>query len=175
MKICLLNAHLFAPHDSKSVGKEDANESFDAKKLLDLSDVELIQFADELEDYDLGEMHRKFENIAKILEQRKDKRVETRIGEKYNHFLCPISSSLIKDPVQAADDFTYDRQNIERWFQKSSKSPMTNLPISKHLSINQFAKQSLEDAMAEETKKFSTVPAGSRKRKRREEARAEED
>ena len=33
------------------------------------------------------------------------------------------------DPVRASDDKIYDREAIEQWFTKSSKSPLTNLPL----------------------------------------------
>jgi len=29
--------------------------------------------------------------------------------------LCPVSSELMEDPVLTADNFTYERRNIERW------------------------------------------------------------
>lgn len=30
--------------------------------------------------------------------------------------LCPISNELMDDPVMTADNFTYERKNIERWY-----------------------------------------------------------
>ena len=30
--------------------------------------------------------------------------------------LCPISGELMEDPVLTADNFTYERRNIERWY-----------------------------------------------------------
>eukprot|EP00270_Netrium_digitus_P008888 TRINITY_DN2687_c0_g1_i2.p1 TRINITY_DN2687_c0_g1~~TRINITY_DN2687_c0_g1_i2.p1 ORF type:complete len:819 (-),score=207.79 TRINITY_DN2687_c0_g1_i2:115-2490(-) len=40
-------------------------------------------------------------------------------------FICPLSKERMKDPVVAADGFTYERKHIEEWFSSSSLSPMT--------------------------------------------------
>jgi len=40
----------------------------------------------------------------------------------------------MKDPVIAADGFTYERSAIEAWLQKKSTSPMTNSPLE-HLNL----------------------------------------
>lgn len=34
-----------------------------------------------------------------------------------NHFLCPISLDLMKDPVTLSSGITYDRENIETWLE----------------------------------------------------------
>lgn len=41
-------------------------------------------------------------------------------------FLCPITNKIMKDPVKAADGYTYERRAIRRWFRKKRSSPMTN-------------------------------------------------
>ncbi|CAL0322285.1 unnamed protein product [Lupinus luteus] len=33
-----------------------------------------------------------------------------------NHFMCPISLDLMKDPVTLSTGITYDRENVEKWF-----------------------------------------------------------
>ncbi|KAF2309142.1 hypothetical protein GH714_000804 [Hevea brasiliensis] len=44
-----------------------------------------------------------------------------------NHFLCPISLDLMKDPVTLSSGFTYDRSNIEAWLQAGNFTcPVTN-------------------------------------------------
>lgn len=47
-----------------------------------------------------------------------------------HEFYCCISQDIMQDPVKTIDNFTYDRSSIERWFQKSSKSPLTGLTLS---------------------------------------------
>ncbi|XP_048094299.1 WD repeat, SAM and U-box domain-containing protein 1-like isoform X1 [Alosa alosa] len=47
-----------------------------------------------------------------------------------DEFLCPITQEVLKDPVIAADGFSYEREAIERWIgTKNRTSPMTNLPL----------------------------------------------
>jgi len=43
---------------------------------------------------------------------------------------CHISSDIMDDPVKTVDGFTYERKNIERWFQTNDKLPLTNLVLS---------------------------------------------
>eukprot|EP00415_Alexandrium_ostenfeldii_P003643 UN3643 len=42
-------------------------------------------------------------------------------------FRCPISHDVMRDPVVAADGFTYERASIERWLTDHSTSPLPNL------------------------------------------------
>ncbi|KAF4633485.1 hypothetical protein G7Y89_g4628 [Cudoniella acicularis] len=44
-------------------------------------------------------------------------------------FLCPISQELMNDPVNTCDGFTFERNNIERWFQIRQSSPLTGLSL----------------------------------------------
>jgi serine/threonine protein kinase len=44
-------------------------------------------------------------------------------------FICPISASVMEDPVICCDGFSYERASIEHWLAMSDRSPMTNLPL----------------------------------------------
>ncbi|XP_051562234.1 WD repeat, SAM and U-box domain-containing protein 1 isoform X1 [Myxocyprinus asiaticus] len=47
-----------------------------------------------------------------------------------DEYLCPITREIMKDPVIAADGYSYEREAIESWITtKSRTSPMTNLPL----------------------------------------------
>lgn len=47
-----------------------------------------------------------------------------------DEFLCPITREIMKDPVIAADGYSYEREAIESWINtKNRTSPMTNLPL----------------------------------------------
>ncbi|XP_056888886.1 WD repeat, SAM and U-box domain-containing protein 1-like [Takifugu flavidus] len=47
-----------------------------------------------------------------------------------DEFLCPITREMMKDPVIAADGYSYERDSIESWLRgKNRSSPMTNLPL----------------------------------------------
>ncbi|CAN9497805.1 unnamed protein product [Ophioblennius macclurei] len=51
-------------------------------------------------------------------------------SEAPDEFLCPITRELMKDPVIAADGFSYERESMEGWIRgKKKTSPMTNLPL----------------------------------------------
>ena len=43
-----------------------------------------------------------------------------------DEFKCPISKSIMKDPVIAADGFTYDRSFMETHLRNSNRSPLNN-------------------------------------------------
>lgn len=44
-----------------------------------------------------------------------------------NHFRCPISLDLMKDPVILSSGITYDRENIEKWIESGNQTcPVTN-------------------------------------------------
>eukprot|EP00982_Pelagococcus_subviridis_P002575 19664-Pelagococcus_subviridis.AAC.2 len=46
-------------------------------------------------------------------------------------FHCPITQSVMRDPVIAVDGHTYERRAIEEWFSRGrSTSPVTNLRVS---------------------------------------------
>ncbi|KAI3800067.1 hypothetical protein L1987_35375 [Smallanthus sonchifolius] len=47
-----------------------------------------------------------------------------------NHFRCPIFKDVMVDPCVAADGYTYERRAIEKLFEESDISPMTNLPLT---------------------------------------------
>ena len=67
-----------------------------------------------------------------------------------SEFLCPISHSLMTDPVVLADGFTYERSSIERWFKLGKKtSPMTgfaleNTRLTSNFLIRSMIKKVLE-------------------------------
>ncbi|KAM9631512.1 WD repeat, SAM and U-box domain-containing protein 1 isoform 3-T3 [Morphnus guianensis] len=47
-----------------------------------------------------------------------------------DEFLCPITRELMKDPVIAADGYSYEREAMENWIStRRRSSPMTNLPL----------------------------------------------
>lgn len=50
-----------------------------------------------------------------------------------DHFRCPISLNLMKDPVTAPTGITYDRESIERWLDMgNSTCPVTNMALNCH-------------------------------------------
>ena len=49
--------------------------------------------------------------------------------EPPEHFVCPISSDLMVDPVMCADGHCYDRACIEAWLADHDTSPLTGAPL----------------------------------------------
>ena len=49
--------------------------------------------------------------------------------EPPEHFVCPISSDLMVDPVMCADGHCYDRAYIEAWLADHDTSPLTGAPL----------------------------------------------
>ncbi|GAF82362.1 unnamed protein product, partial [marine sediment metagenome] len=58
-------------------------------------------------------------------------------------FICPISLTVMGNPVIAEDGFTYDRTSITTWFAKHDTSPKTNEVIGKLLIPNKDLKSEI--------------------------------
>jgi len=56
----------------------------------------------------------------------------------FDLFICPITHDVMREPVVAADGFTYERTAIEEWFRTSSKSPVSGeILTSRRVYTNQ--------------------------------------
>ncbi|XP_078142077.1 WD repeat, SAM and U-box domain-containing protein 1 isoform X2 [Centroberyx gerrardi] len=67
---------------------------------------------------------------GRLLRKIEALKVEQSGSEAPDEFLCPITRELMKDPVIAADGYSYEREAIESWIRtKNKSSPMTNLPL----------------------------------------------
>ncbi|XP_030643169.1 WD repeat, SAM and U-box domain-containing protein 1 [Chanos chanos] len=67
-----------------------------------------------------GKVLRKIEELKQVLEG----------SDVPDEFVCPITREVMKDPVMAADGYSYEREAIESWLKtKNPCSPMTNLPL----------------------------------------------
>ncbi|KAM4631175.1 WD repeat, SAM and U-box domain-containing protein 1 [Polymixia lowei] len=65
--------------------------------------------------------------VLRKVEELKGASVCTGIPDE---FLCPITRELMREPVIAADGYSYEREAIESWIKtKNRSSPMTNLPL----------------------------------------------
>ena len=67
------------------------------------------------------------------------------------HLVCPLSHQLFDDPVTTALGYTYERNEIEKWFAKHDTDPVTNNRVnSKELVQN----RGIVSAVAEYKKKL---------------------
>ena len=63
---------------------------------------------------------------------------------------CPITQTLMEDPVITVDGHTYERELIETWFQQGKNtSPLTNLPLNNLMLIPNLALKKLICSMKE--------------------------
>lgn len=62
-------------------------------------------------------------------------------------FACPITHELMRDPVIAADGYSYEREAIQFWFDSGNDtSPMTNLQLPHtRLVANQTLRIAIEN------------------------------
>ena len=74
------------------------------------------------------------EGTRRVEQELKRREVEKALEETNDLFVCPVSQALMKDPVVAADGYTYERASIEEWIRQAGgrtpKSPSTNLPLA---------------------------------------------
>jgi len=54
-------------------------------------------------------------------------------------FLCPITHSIMSDPVLASDGRTYEREAIIEWLEKHSTSPVTREELTSTALISNYA------------------------------------
>lgn len=74
--------------------------------------------------------------------------VATEDDGRPSEHLCPITYEVMKDPVVAADGYSYERRAIERYFRGpgNARSPMTGLPLpNKTVVPNQALKIMIND------------------------------
>ena len=75
------------------------------------------------------------------------KNLEAMKVEIPNHFLCPISLDLMKDPVTLSSGITYDRESIETWLEAGNFTcPVTNQNLR---SFDQIPNHSLRKMIQE--------------------------
>ncbi|KAE8873449.1 hypothetical protein PTNB73_00081 [Pyrenophora teres f. teres] len=103
--------------------------------------------------------------VQKVIQQAEKDRPSFEVPREY---CCHISNEIMEDPVMTADDYTYDRRNIERWLQSNQRSPLTNLIlVSKYLRPNVRIKEeivsyiSCADIISTHQKPKTTISASS--------------
>ncbi|XP_031446703.1 WD repeat, SAM and U-box domain-containing protein 1 isoform X2 [Phasianus colchicus] len=116
-----VSAWLCARGFAELVGLFKAN-NIDGKELLNLTRESLTN---ELKIESLGLRSK----ILQKIEELRIKTVSVSVAVP-DEFLCPITRELMKDPVIAADGYSYEKEAIENWISnKRRSSPMTNLPL----------------------------------------------
>ncbi|CAF0907087.1 unnamed protein product [Adineta ricciae] len=65
---------------------------------------------------------------------------------------CCITKEIFREPVLAADGFTYEREAILNWFEQSSRSPMTNEELENKELKHNHAMKSILRSLSETNK-----------------------
>ncbi len=66
-----------------------------------------------------------------------------------DEFLCPITLTLMSDPVIGSDGYTYERAAITQWLRTNPHSPMTRQPLAvSSLKPNYALKSAIERFIA---------------------------
>uniref|UniRef100_H2LHA4 WD repeat, SAM and U-box domain-containing protein 1 n=1 Tax=Oryzias latipes TaxID=8090 RepID=H2LHA4_ORYLA len=67
---------------------------------------------------------------SKVLRKVEELKSDSVCSGVPDEFTCPITRELMREPVIAADGYSYEREAIESWIHtKNRTSPMTNLPL----------------------------------------------
>ena len=53
------------------------------------------------------------------------------IDEKIKSFVCPITNTIMKDPVITPHGISFEKSAIEDWLNKHNTCPVTNKPLNK--------------------------------------------
>jgi hypothetical protein len=81
-----------------------------------------------------------------------------------DEFMCPITYSLMRDPVVASDGNTYEKGAIEKWLKTNHTSPRTGEPMDTLLIPNLNMKRLIQDIMIEGGEGFYTKDITNRER-----------
>eukprot|EP00945_MAST-04E_sp_MAST-4E-sp1_P009005 g9005.t1 len=65
-------------------------------------------------------------------------------------YLCPITKSIMLDPVNADDGYTYERSAIEKWLSLNNTSPMTGTAMSDKLTPNYSLRSAIKESRQRE-------------------------
>ncbi|KAL2088051.1 hypothetical protein ACEWY4_016879 [Coilia grayii] len=67
---------------------------------------------------------------GKLIRKIEELKMESMCTGVPDEYLCPITHELMRDPVIAADGYSYECEAIQSWIRtKNRSSPMTNLPL----------------------------------------------
>ncbi len=58
-------------------------------------------------------------------------------------FMCTIGREVMLDPVICADGHSYERSNIERWFEINTTSPLTGVALPNKIVVSNHALRNL--------------------------------
>ncbi|CAI5985124.1 unnamed protein product [Closterium sp. NIES-65] len=75
------------------------------------------------------DLEREVHEVLMQLAEESAGSVERQQDAADSHLLCPLSKMRMREPVVAADGYTYERKEIEKWMETNSRSPITGEPF----------------------------------------------
>lgn len=115
---------------SKDERLKKARQKYEKKynQLKQQLEKQFTQYDEELNGYKYQDPESKYNKFMRSMDERFKITPE--------EYICPISLQIMSDPVVAADGITYDRNNIEKWFEDgNNKSPTTGAPLTSLILI----------------------------------------
>lgn len=95
----------------------------------------------------VNDLKNKIQNSRKVLTEMKLLDYINNLDDVPIEFICPISQSIMNNPVKTIDNQVYDEQSIMKWFETKHTSPCTGLHLS-DLTLTPF------DELREQIKKY---------------------
>lgn len=110
-----------------------------------LKDMQIEIDGKSIEIKDILERNARLEGIISGLEADilKFKKTLSKIIE------CPITREFPKDPVVCSDGYTYERKQIQQWFETHNTSPMTRTEMDNIYLTNIIVKQIISEFFKE--------------------------
>ena len=107
-----------------------------------------------------GQLETAQDRVAQMLETRA---AEARVTSEFPQYQCPLSLSIMRDPVVTADGQSYERNQIEQWFRqcRDAKEPVTSplrAPLASDALVpNNSLRRAIEEAVDRELGLFEVA------------------
>ncbi len=75
-----------------------------------------------------------------------------------DNFICPITQSIMVDPVICDDGITYERSAITQWLSSNNTSPVTRGYISSNLIFNLALRNTIQDYLKQNQSPITKLP-----------------
>mmetsp|Transcript_29769 Transcript_29769/g.44157 ORF Transcript_29769/g.44157 Transcript_29769/m.44157 type:complete len:696 (+) Transcript_29769:266-2353(+) len=128
-------------------------------------DVYEVQRADEEEEHDDDDYDDEEEEDEDLQEESSDdddndgeEEDELMTNQAPKSFFCPLTMSIMRDPVITSSGSTFERKAIQKWLKKNTKDPLTNASLSSNGSGPPLLipNRTLRDTIEEWKRDFTT-------------------
>jgi hypothetical protein len=107
---------------------------------------------------DYEELSRRFGTHGKKKGKRESHGEDNQERDCPYSYLCPITLTMMKEPVIACDGHSYEKESIMKWFETKQTSPVTNLPLPNQMLIeNHTLKSAIEEFLSKTNEEDQTL------------------